>query len=193
MTSSRRPFLALFSGLAFMIGVSPAGSVVLTDSAPLVSPPVTVTSSNPLLVAFDFGQSFASVISASFSLTFAGDLWDINDLWFLDGVGGQVNLGGPSSSVAHLNISPSNTAFYADLLDGTFSTNLTGLDFFTTTSFGLASIALQIDAIPLAVAEPASLALLAGGLAGLARVRRRAHGMAGASLPPAIKRTPCAA
>jgi hypothetical protein len=191
MTSIHRPLLAMLCAVAFMIGASPARSTVFTATAPLSSPPVTVTSSNPLPVAFDFGQSFASISFVQFQLTFSGDLWDPDELWFISSVGGQVNLGGISQSGAKLNISPSNTAFYTDLLDGTFSDNLTAQDWFTTSSFGLANIAIEIDAIPLAVAEPASLVLLAGGLAGLARVRRR--GTAGASPPLAAKQIPCAA
>jgi hypothetical protein len=173
MLSIGRSLPALFCALAFIVGASPARSLVLTTTAPLSSPPVTVTSSNPLPVAFDFGQDFASVTSAHLSLTFAADLWDPNEIWFLDGVGGQENLGGISQSVANLNVNSGNAAFFADLLDGTFSANITGLDWDTTTSFGLASISLQIDAAPLSVFEPGSLALFAAGLTTLVGVRRR--------------------
>ena len=189
MISISRSLPALFCALAFIAGASPARSTILTATAPLASPPVTVTSGNPLPVAFDFGQSFTNITFAQFQLTFSGDLLDPNEMWFINAVGGQVNLTSLSQSTAKLNISVGNTGFYTDLLDGTFSDTLTAQDWFTTSSFGLASIALQIDATPVSVAEPASFVLLGVGLAGLAWVRRRAgKGAAGAAPPLAV---PC--
>lgn len=174
MISIRRTLPALLCALAVIAGASPARSTVFTDFAPLVSPPVAVTSGSPLPISFDFGQSFANITFVQFQLTFSGDLWDPDEMWFISAAGGQVNLGGLSQSVAKLNINPANTALYTDLLDGKFSDTLEAQNWFTTSSFALASIALQIDATPLAaVPEPAALALFAGGLAGLARLRRQ--------------------
>jgi len=190
MISISRSLLAAFFASALIIGASPARSAVFTTNAPLSSPPVTMTTNNPLPVAFDFGQSFASISFVQFQLTFSGDLLDVDEMWFIPAIGGQVNLNGPSQSTAKLNVSPSNVAFYADLLDGTFSDDLTAPNWFTTSSFGLASIAIEIDAIP--VAEPASLALLAGGLVGFARLRRRAdRGTKSASPLLAVKQPAC--
>lgn len=173
MISISRPLPALFCALAFVVGAAPARSTVFTEFAPLVSPPVTVTSGTPLPVSFDFGQSFASISFAQFTLTFSGNLLDPDEMWFLDNVGGQVNLSGVPQPVVKLNPNLGNIAFYTDLLDGTFSGSLTAQDWFTTSSWDLASISLQIDATPVSVAEPASLVLLAGGLAGFAIIRRR--------------------
>ena len=191
MTSLHRPLLALFCGIIFMIGTAPAHSTVFTANATLSSPPVTVTGNNPLPVSFDFGQSFASITFAQFQLTFSGDLWDPDEIWFLDNVGGQENMSGQSQTGAKLN--PSSPAFFTDLLDGTFSGELTTLDWFTTTSYGLASIALQIDATPVGVAEPASFALLAGGLVGIVRLRRRTDHRTKSASPLAVKQPACRA
>jgi hypothetical protein len=171
MISISRSLPALFCALALVIGTSPARAVVLTATAPIASPPVTVTSASPLPVVFDFGQSFASVTFAQFTLAFSGDLLDPDEMWFMSKAGGQVNLSGMSQSGAKLNVLA--PTLLADLLDGTFSDNLTALDWYTISSFGLASISLLIDATPLSVFEPASLALFAAGLVGLVQVRRR--------------------
>ena len=173
MISISRSLPALFCAVALTIGASPARSTVFTEFAPLVSPPVTVTNGSPLPVSFDFGQSFASISFAQFTLTFSGNLFDPDEGWFLDKVGGQVNVSGLSQSVRKLNPNGGNTAFYTDLLDGKFSDILSTIDWSTTSSWDLASISLQIDAIPASVTEPASFVLLAAGLASLAVVRRR--------------------
>ena len=173
MHSTSRLLPALFCALALVIGTSPARSTVFTEFAPLVSPPVTVTSGSPLAVSFDFGQSFASISFAQFTLTFSGNLFDPDETWFLEKVGGQVNVSGVSQSVRKLNPNSGNTAFYTDLIDGKLSDTLYTSDWYNTSSWGLASISLQIDAIPASVTEPASLVLLAAGLASLTVVRRR--------------------
>jgi hypothetical protein len=173
MISVSRLLPALFCALALVAGASPARSTVFTEFAPLVSPPVTVTSGSSLPVSFDFGQSFASISFAQFTLTFSGNLFDPDETWFLDKIGGQVNVSGASQSVRKFNPNSGNTAFYTDLLDGKFSDTLYTSDWYNTSSWNLASISLQIDAIPASVTEPASLALLAAGLASLAVVRRR--------------------
>jgi len=173
MMSIRGSLFALLCSLAFMTDASPARSLVLTDAAPLSSPPVTVTNNNSVPLVFDFGQSFASVTSISFLLTFAGDLWDPNEMWTLNGVGGQINVSGVSRSSTILSVNPASTSIFADLLDGTFSTDITAQNRSTNSSFGLASVSLRIDATPLSVLEPASLALFAAGLVSIAGVRRR--------------------
>jgi hypothetical protein len=173
MTSTSRSLLALFCGLALMIGTSPVRSAIFADTAPLGSPPVTVTNSTPFLLVFDFGQSFASVSSVQLSLTFAGDLWDPGEGWFVDGYGGQQNVTGVSKSSTQLNINAGgNPLLFADLLDGKFSANINADLWAPGTMFGLAGAQLLVDAMPASVVEPASLGLFAAGIASFAAARR---------------------